>query len=1390
MMQWRKPASAAFAVMRAKIGALSQLRKACVLALIGLNLLQAAMAATVPERINFQHLLENKDIVLGEASAFMQDSQGFMWIGGGTGLLRYDGYEFKPVTLNTPTEKGIVKSDVKMVTHIYEDPDKIMWISSDFGLLRYDPRQEILTRVPDDISTGITLSATTVKRTLALPSGELLTASAAGLMVLDRQTQKYSLLVPDSAKPKSLHSKKVQALYRDPAGRIWLGTEAGLELLDWAKKEFTLYKPYPEKSEAVPANSVTDIVADNDGKLWVATYDGLVNFDPENHTSKRYINDPDNPHSLGGNDVWTVIVDSAGALWVTSDGGGVSVFEKDQAFPKGRFTNHKFEPGRRGSINSNQVRTVFEDKIGDIWVGNYPNGINYYDRTSAAFTNYASDAANPNSLSHSSILSMGEDAQHNLWLGTDGGGLNYLNRQTGEFKAFKADPNNPRALSANAILSTFIDAEDNVWVGTWGGGVSILHPASGEFTRLPFDAKSAVTSSVSTSDRLSNAHVWSIKEDSQHNIWMTTHAGGLNKYDRKTKTFTHYRPNDADPKSLAGELVWNTFEDSSGRFWVCTAIGLDLMDRATGTFTHFVHDSKIPNSLSNASVLSAYEDSKKRIWFGTGGGLNLLNTDGKTFTVFDKASGFNNDTIRKIIEDKAGRLWISTSNGISVFDPETHKVKNYNRVSGQLIGSFFTGSGLISTAGELVFGGVRGLQIIDPNKLLANKIAPPLAFTDMKIFADSLAVGGPDGLLPESLNFTQTIVLDYKKSMFGLSFAALNFRDSNRNNYAYKLEGFDENWLQVGDQRSAKYTNLNAGRYQFRVKGSNNDGVWNDNGASITIIQLPPPWKTWWAYTLYALAVAAALVLFVMQQHNKRRSIEAQNGLLEARVNERTAQLRQKNNDIQAMLQNMPQGLFTVQEGEIIHPEYSRYLEDIFETQNIAGQKAADLLFASADIGSDARDSAISAILAIVGEDELNYGFNSPLLITEYNTVIGNRTKALALDWNPIVVDGIVDKLMVSVRDITQLRAMEAEAREQKRELDIVSQLIKLSSEKVLALNDAAQRYLDANVAALDDAKERDLEVLALLFRNMHTIKGNCRTYGFTYLSNVAHEVESTYSALKSSTDLPWEPSVLIRDIDLVRKVLGEYMHVYRDVLGKGDKSAVDHDGFWMHNVVMNKIEEYAERGDLPQLRVFIARIQSKPLEAVLADVVASLPSLAGQLGKQTPIVKFDASNAFMLSNSFELLSDVFAHILRNCIDHGIETPEERVNADKPNQGYIFIRSQVADDSLHIYVSDDGRGINLARLFERGIELGIWLRTSQPSKQEVAELIFQSGISTKDAITDISGRGVGLDAVKKFVIAQGGDVHLVLNSEREVAEGFSAFELDIQLPRALCQQFG
>jgi ligand-binding sensor domain-containing protein/signal transduction histidine kinase len=1367
------------------------------------GLANQANAATIPEKISFQNVLENKYIVMGEVASIFQNSENYMWLGGGGALVRYDGYEFKQVDINL-SEDPKDTTPVQGVGTLFEDSHHRLWVGTKSGLLIYDPYNETLVRVKDDEQQILKLTQSSITKIIELPTGELVAASLAGIYVINPHTQKYTTIAPDPKKPNWLKNGAIESALVDSNKNIWFGTGGGLEKLNWHTKIFTFHPINMETPDSSQDSGIFDMVSDGEGKFWLATQNGLVHFDPKTRQQKRYLHDPGNRFSLAGNQVWKLLLDSQGILWVGTDNGGISVYDPD----RDAFINHQHEAGSTGSLVNNSVRSIYEDKNGDIWIGTYPTGISFFDRSSSAFISYASNASNPKSLSHTSILATAEDHNGNLWLGTDGGGLNFFDREKNEFTHFKTDPKDSTTISANAVLTSYIDSGGLIWVGTWAGGISSYNPKTKKFTRYPFDQSRNAHSRVTTSLRLNNGSVWSIREDRNHNLWIGTHAGGLSQYNRDTKVFTHYERIEGDLKSLSSNLVWTSYEDSKGNLWVGTVHGLNLMDRETGTFTAFYPNPADPSAISHTSILSIVEDRKNRLWIGTAAGLNLFNPETKNFTVFNKKSGFLNDAIASIVEDTNGVLWVSTDNGFSSFDPESKKIKSYKRLDGRLIGNFKPNSGIRSRRGEIIFGGANGLRIIKPQEIMENKTVPTVALTDFKIFADSVVVGGSDGILQKVINHSETLTLDYTQSMFTFHFAALNFRDAEKNQYAYKLEGFDKHWINAGTQRAAKYTNLNSGTYVFTVKGSNNDGVWNETGKSITVIQLPPPWKTWWAYLIYSLLIMAIVLLFIHSQRKKRLAVEEQNRELETKVMERTAELREKTDDIQTMLSNIQQGFFTIEAGGNIHPAYSHYLEEIFEVSNIAKQNALALLFGRTTIGSDTLAKMQTAIYAIIGEEKINFELNSHLLITEYVANFNGKHKCLTLDWNSVVVANIVTKLMVSVRDVTLLKKMETEARDKKRELDIISQLLNVPAKKYLTFAESAKRFIAENRKQLESSKQRSDAIIALLFRNLHTIKGNCRTFAFSYFSDVVHEVESVYSALKANPNKNWNRENLLSDLTRIENILQEYEDIYYNVLGRRENSAEqrDQNGFWVDNKAIEIIQQSIDTAHqqypilhntqpLLPIQSLLNHSLSTALNDALTSIIDSLASIASELNKEVPKVIVEDHQVRIKHNGTELITNIFAHILRNSIDHGIEAANVRLQAGKPAHGTIEIRAIPQQHCLHIYVKDDGQGINIDKLFQKGIEIGKWQAEDKPGYSDIANLVFVSGVSTKEDITRISGRGVGLDAVKEFLLAQNGNIFIqLLNThandaidqsiDNATGEGAMVpFELVIELPK-------
>jgi len=544
----------------------------------------------------------------------------------------------------------------------------------------------------------------------------------------------------------------------------------------------------------------------------------------------------------------------------------------------------------------------------------------------------------------------------------------------------------------------------------------------------------------------------------------------------------------------------------------------------------------------------------------------------------------------------------------------------------------------------------------------------------------------------------------------------------------------------------------------------------------------------------FAETIARQLVTTI-KNIRMRETIEEQNRNLEAIVEERTAALRQKNHDIASMMENMHQGLFTITVGGLIHPEYAAYLEEIFETDRISDRNFADLLFNSTAAGSDAVDQNVTAVDAIVGEDEMMFNFNSHCLMEEMIICLGEgREKILELDWDPIVSEeGVVDKLMVTVRDVTELKALEAESKEQKEELEIIGEVLSIDASKFKEFIDTSHGFLAECLTIIENTSKKDANAIANLFRSMHTVKGNARTYGLKYITDVVHDVETTYDELRKNEEATWDGPQLLLELDGAKRVVARYAHVFREKLGL-DKSSVNESSLDPQRVAswLSRIDELTETtndGDLKDVVLeaynLLVSTEAKPIKTVISDVILSANSLAKQLNKAPPIIDIADEGILINREANSTLNNIFMHVFRNAMDHGIESAQERLANGKAEQGHISLTVSVeSDGSAKLTVQDDGRGLALGKIYDMAVEKGIYEKAAaKPLDAEVANLVFASGFSTSDEVTDVSGRGVGMDAVKGFLEKEGGSIEVLLTGGKE-GESFRGFLTNIRIPQA------
>ncbi len=764
-----------------------------------------------------------------------------------------------------------------------------LWIGTDGGGLdRLDPATGSFTQFKNDPSHANSLSHNRVRAIHVDAQGLLwIGTDGGGLNRFDPRSGRWERFTHDPANGRSISSDRVRSLHEGRDGTLWIGTYGGgLNAFDPRTQSFTAFRHDPENLSSLSDDRVYAVFEDRHGAVWVGTYRGGLNrLLRDSATFERFAHDPADRFSLGIGRVRAIFEDRDGILWIGTDG-GLNEWRGDRFI---RYTNSATDPK---SLSDDRVSTIFQDRGGVLWIGTKADGLNRWNPATGQFALIRADPEDPDGLSSDAVASFQYDAQRDLlWVGTFGGGLNRWDRATGRYRHFRHDPGNARSLSDDRVMSLLLDRTGALWVGTYDGGLNRLDPHSSSFTRYkhrPGDPSS-----------LSGNAVMSIHEDSAGHLWIGTFEGGLNKMDRDRGTFVHYRHDPSVPTTLGSNRVTAFCEDSDQHLWIGTdGGGLNRFDRQTGTFVHFHHDPDDPQSLSSDVVWSIHEDASGTLWIGTqGGGLNRWEAEDRRagreqLKRYTERDGLPNNLVYGILSDDRGHLWLSTNNGLSRFDPQSETFKNFDTAHGLQSNEFNFGAYYRSPTGEMFFGGIKGYNSFFPDRIHGNSHVPPVVLTSFMKLNQEVELAQP-------ISRTARVTLDYTDYVVSFEFAALDYAAPEKNRYAYKLEGFDEDWIELGTTRRATYTNLDAGNYVLRVRGSNNDGLWNEDAVALRVKVLPPPWKTWWAYTLYTIAVGAVIIAYTRAQARKLEREAEYSRKLEGEVQARTRELATRNEELQ-----------------------------------------------------------------------------------------------------------------------------------------------------------------------------------------------------------------------------------------------------------------------------------------------------------------------------------------------------------------------------------------------------------------------------------------------------------------------------------------------------------
>jgi signal transduction histidine kinase/ligand-binding sensor domain-containing protein len=827
--------------------------------------------------LRFDHISIEQGLSQSSVWVIFQDSRGFLWFGTEDGLNRYDGYTFKTYKPDPDVPSSL--SD-RWITSITEDKDGYLWIATRLGgLNQYDPRTEKFVHYLHDDSNSRSLSDNHVNVVNLDKNNNLWVGTMNGLDLFDRQTKTFKHYVYNPYQQEGISGKYITAIYQDSRGRFWVGTAAGgLNLFDPSNNTFTPYQNNPNDRNTISNDSVTTIIEDNRSTLWVGTREGLNKFQPDSGNFERFMHSDTDPQTISSNSVSSLYVDSTGNLWIATTMG----LDRLSRVGK-RFTHYQNDPTFSKSLSNNYVLSIYEDRGGVLWFGTWGGGVNKYDRQRDHFAYYRNDPKDKNSLSENLILSIYQDTEGYVWIGTASAGLNRFTRSTNQVIRYQADPSRTNSISSNEVLSIAEDQDGLLWFGTANGLDSFDRKS---FTFKHYKWKTEQPGSLSSN------RVYKVYVDSNNNVWVGT-PSGLDLFNRETETFTHYRPETGNPNSLSGTRVNSILEDNQGNIWAGTfENGLNKFNRETGQFTRYRFDPKNKETISNDSILSIYQDTEGNIWIGTGGGgLNLYHPDTDTFTYYLEKDGLPNGVVYGILEDTGGYLWLSTNFGISRFDSKTGTFRNFDAGDGLQSNEFNSGAYARGRNGELYFGGIEGLTVFYPSNIEESPYLPQVTLTSLTQDDNPVTTNS-------SVETTKDVILQWPQNSLEFEFAALSYNQPGKNQYAYKLEGFDPSWHLIGTKRDGRYTNLPGGEYTLLLKGSNSDGIWNQNPVHINVTVIPPFWQTMWFRLLMSLVAVVAVAGGVRL---RTKTMQDRNRQLERVVRERTSALEKRNLEIEAL---------------------------------------------------------------------------------------------------------------------------------------------------------------------------------------------------------------------------------------------------------------------------------------------------------------------------------------------------------------------------------------------------------------------------------------------------------------------------------------------------------
>lgn len=824
------------------------------------------------QQVVFSGYAINDGLSQSVVNCIFQDSKGFMWFGTQNGLNKFNVYSFEVFTYNPNDSNSITNNWINGIT---EDKENNLWIATKGGLVKFSTREKRFNRIRYTTPYEGTAD-NCIYDVKCTRNGNIFINMPPILSVCNPKTLKFQHFISPTAFDGSAKDNNIPLL-EDSKGIIWMATTKGLVSFDPGTSTFKIYKHDASDPASLSNNNISALYQDGKGELWIGTYDGLNHRKTSGGGYDHYYHEPQNKFSLSNNLIRAIISDPSGKLWIATEGGGLNRMNTD----KSKKTVFEHFSAENNGLNHNINLSLFIDHSDNLWIGTL-SGINKTDLKKRNFNLYRkSDSPNALNLAGNVIASVFEDEAGIVWIGNWGQGLNLFDRTTNSVEHYSTRLQGKHHLPNDYIHCIFEDDKDLIWLGT-RDGLLIYNRQEKRFLRPSTFFK---TTSIPAFNGL---RINRMIQDHEKNYWIATHDG-LYKISHQGLPMVHFSADAVPGLRISSNLVYAVIEDQSGNIWVGTINGLDCINTKKGSITHFRKHENSRNSLSDNFITALCEDQQGNIWIGTNSYLNVYNKRNGTFRFYGAEAGFPSNLVYSICEDNQHQLWFATGNGLCRFDAASGTYRNYTVEDGLQSPEFNMGAFYKSAGGEMFFGGMNGLNSFYPDSLVDNPHIPVIAFTSA--FKINKGKREPLNIADEG-----SISLPYSENTFNVEFAALEFTNPSRNNYAYRLEGVDDDWNYIGTRNFVAFTNLAPGEYQLHVKGSNNNGRWNEPGVSLPIVIYPPWWRTKAAVAVYLFLSVLLVILYIKireRNHVRERKI------LEERVKVRTQLIEEQKSEIE-----------------------------------------------------------------------------------------------------------------------------------------------------------------------------------------------------------------------------------------------------------------------------------------------------------------------------------------------------------------------------------------------------------------------------------------------------------------------------------------------------------